>query len=109
MVRKTSIIVLTAAAALTAASANAFTRERPMGMDAALGHNRVSDMEAGVSPRRDENGVRQELRTRHGGPANTAIGNLISVTAAPNSTIIVHANQINRGNQIALNGNLRLD
>jgi hypothetical protein len=109
MVKKTSLIILTAATILAAPAAQAFTRERPMTMDAALGHNRVSDMETGVTPRRDENGVRKELRSTLGGPTNTAIGNLINIEAAPNSTVIVHANQINRGNQTALNGALRLD
>lgn len=108
MVRKTSIIALAAAATLAATASHAFTREPPMDMDRAVGHSRVSEIEAGVSPRRDENGVRKELRSSIGGPVNTAIGNLINIEAAPNSTIIVHANQINRGNQIALNGNLRL-
>ncbi|MBT6312548.1 MAG: hypothetical protein HOJ21_05020 [Alphaproteobacteria bacterium] len=109
MVRKTSLIVLTAASILAAPVAQAFTRERPMTMDAALGHDRVSEMETGVTPRRDENGVRKELRSSLRGSGNTAIGNLINIEAAPNSTIIVNATQINRGNQTALNGRLRLD
>lgn len=109
MVRKTSLIILAAASLLASPVAQAFTREKPMTMDAALGHSRVSEMETGVTPRRDENGVRKELRSTLGGPTNTAIGNLISIDAAPNSTVIVHANQINRGNQTALNGRLRLD
>ena len=109
MTRWATLMISTAMTVALAAPAAAFTREPNMGFDRSLGHTQADEIESAISPRRDTNGVRQEVRSPFGQPVSTAIGNLISVEAGPQSTIILNALQINRGNQVAINGGLNLD
>ncbi len=109
MSRKATIVLIGAAAMLGAASAAAFTREPVMPFDKSIGHTQVDDIEGGIASRRDADGRRTEVRGPFGRPVATAIGNLINIEAGPNSTVVLNALQINRGNQTAINGELNLD
>ena len=111
MKRYLMILASATTAAALANPAAAFTREANFGFDRALGQAQVNHIEGAIEPRRDENGIRQEIRQPFGRPVATAtaIGNLISVEAAPGSTVILNALQFNRGNQFAINGELDLD
>lgn len=109
MKRNIGILLVGATLVLAAGPAAAFTREPVLSFDKSLGQSSVAGIENGINPRRDANGVRREVRGPFGRPVATAIGNLLTIEAAPHSTVIVNAIQVNHGNQFAINGDLDLD
>lgn len=98
-----------AASVLAASSADAFSRERrDAALDRPLGFDRSDSVDSAIPFLRDEDGRKVQVRGLGGTSLATALGNAISVQAGANSTVVVNAQQINKGNITAntrLSGN----
>ena len=74
---------------------------RDRSLETPLGFNSLSDTERGFSGNRDELGRRIEISGPYGSTLATALGNSISVEAGAGATVVINAQQINKGNQRA--------
>lgn len=106
-----TIAALAGALMLAAAgTSEAFTRERSSNLDRGIGEQRSgSSVEQGARTSRDEKNSRVTQRTPFTSAGPTAIGNIIAVQTGHNATVILNAQQFNRGHQTVLNGALDLN
>lgn len=70
-------------------------------LETPLGFNSLGDAEKGIRGNRDELGRKIEISGPYGSTLATALGNSISVEAGAGATVVINAQQINRGNQKA--------
>lgn len=70
-------------------------------LETPLGFDSTGDVERGIRGNRDELGRKIEITGPYGSTLATALGNSISVEAGAGATVVINAQQINRGNQKA--------
>jgi hypothetical protein len=70
--------------------------ETPMGME------NTQDGERAIGFQRDENHRRLEANSIYGSSLSTALGNQINIEAGVGASVIVNANQVNKGHQLAV-------
>ncbi|MEZ5931439.1 MAG: hypothetical protein R3F54_05730 [Alphaproteobacteria bacterium] len=71
-------------------------------LETPLGYETSSDSERAIGFRRDKDHRRVEVNTIYGSTLATALGNQINVEAAAGSSVVINANQINKGHQLAI-------
>lgn len=92
------------AVSLTGAASAAFAFEdewRDRKLETPLGFDNLSDTERAIGGNRDELGRRIDISGPYGSSLATALGNSIAVEAGAGATVVINAQQINRGNQRA--------
>ena len=84
-------------------SANAFEDDwRERRMETPIGFEDTNDFERAIGFERDADHRRLEVNSIYGSSLSTALGNQINIEAGAGSSVVVNANQINRGHQLAV-------
>ncbi len=67
-----------------------------------MGFESTSSIERAVGFLRDADSRRIESNSIYGSTLASALGNQINVEAGPGSSVVINANQVNKGNQLAV-------